>query len=47
VDDVRWDTSLWRTKQGDGFLPVPKKVRGDKEEGAVVRVTFVPFDDED
>jgi hypothetical protein len=47
VDDVRWDTSLWRTQQGDGFLPVPKKVRGDKEEGAVVRVTFVPFDDED
>jgi len=47
VDDVGWDTSLWRTKQGDGFLPVPKRVRGRKEAGAEVRVTFTPVDDED
>lgn len=47
VEAATWDTSLWRTKQGDGFLPVPRRVRGALEEGAEVRVAFVPLDDED
>jgi hypothetical protein len=43
VDGVEWDTSVWRSKGGGGFLPVPKRIRGGKEEGArvVVRFTFV------
>jgi len=45
VDGVAWQTSVWRSKDGSGFLPVPKRVRGDKEEGARVTVAF-EFDDD-
>ena len=45
VDGVAWVTSVWRSKDGSGFLPVPKRVRGDKEEGARVTVTL-EFDDD-
>jgi hypothetical protein len=45
IDDVSWDTSVWRSKDGSGFLPVPKRVRGDKDAGARVRVTFAYEDD--
>lgn len=44
VDAVTWDTSLWRTKHGDGFLPVPKRIRGSREVGSRVRVSFVARD---
>jgi hypothetical protein len=40
IDGVEWDTSVWRAKTGEGFLPIPKRVRGDKEEGARVTVEF-------
>ena len=45
VDGVAWQTSVWRSKDGSGFLPVPKRVRGDKGEGARVTVAF-EFDDD-
>jgi hypothetical protein len=45
VDDVSWTTSVWRTRTGTGFLPVPKRVRGDKEEGDRVSVAFTFIDD--
>ncbi len=45
VDGVEWDTSVWRSKDGTGFLPVPKRVRGDKGEGARVVVEFSFLDD--
>lgn len=45
IDGVEWDTSVWRAKTGEGFLPIPKRIRGDKEEGARVTVAFT-FDDD-
>jgi hypothetical protein len=40
VDGVGWDTSIWRSKSGEGFLPVPKRIRGTKESGDRVIVEF-------
>lgn len=45
VDGVAWETSVWRSKTGEGFLPVPKRIRGSKEEGARVAVAFSFEDD--
>jgi hypothetical protein len=45
VDGVTWTTSVWRSKDGGGFLPVPKRVRGGKEAGTRVRVSFSYDDD--
>ena len=45
VDGVEWDTSVWRAKTGAGFLPVPKRIRGEKVEGDKVRVAFSYVDD--
>lgn len=45
VNGVEWDTSIFRSKTGEGFLPVAKKIRGDKEEGARVTVTFTFVED--
>jgi hypothetical protein len=45
IDDVEWDTSVFRSKSGEGFLPVPKRIRGNKEEGARVVVAFSFEDD--
>jgi hypothetical protein len=45
IDGVAWTTSLWRSKDGSGFLPVPKRVRGDKEAGTRVVIAF-EFDDD-
>jgi hypothetical protein len=45
VDGVQWDTSIWRSKSGEGFLPVPKRIRGPKEEGARVVIAFSFEDD--
>lgn len=44
VDGSTWQTSLWRTKRGDGFLPIPKRIRGAREAGVAVRVSFVLLD---
>jgi hypothetical protein len=45
VDGVGWDTSVWRAKTGEGFLPVPKRIRGEKGEGDTVRVAFSYVED--
>jgi Domain of unknown function (DUF1905) len=45
VDGVVWDTSICRVKTGEGFLTVPKRVRGTKEEGDRVMVEFAFEDD--
>ena len=41
VDGAAWKTSVWRTKEGRTLLAVPKKVRGAKQEGDVVKVSIV------
>ena len=46
LDDLAWDTSLWRTRQGDGFLPIPKRIRGSRVEGMTLRVAFEPVEDD-
>ena len=38
VDGESWDTSVWRGKDGQTLLAVPKDVRGDKGHGDKVRV---------
>ncbi len=38
VDGRAWDTSVWRDKSGTTLLPVPKKIRGEKEDGDEVLV---------
>jgi hypothetical protein len=40
IDGVAWDTSIWRAKTSEGFLPIPKRIRGLKEEGARVAIAF-------
>lgn len=45
VDGVAWETSVWRAKTGEGLLPVPKRVRGNKGEGDRVRVAFSYLDE--
>jgi hypothetical protein len=44
-DGAEWDTSIWRAKTGEGFLPIPKRIRGGKEEGAHATITFWFEDD--
>ncbi len=46
LDGVEWATSVWRSKNGEGFLPIPKRIRGDKGEGDRVIVAFTFVDDE-
>jgi len=38
VDGHAWQTSVWRGKDGRTLLAVPKKVRGNKDDGDSVRV---------
>lgn len=45
VDGVAWDTSVFRSKSGEGFLPVPKRIRGEKKEGDRVAIAFTFLDD--
>lgn len=45
IDGVAWTTSVWRSKSGEGFLPVPKRIRGNKEEGDRVTIAFTFLDD--
>ena len=45
IDGLEWETSVWRSKTGEGFLPVPKRSRGAKEEGARVTIAFSFEDD--
>jgi hypothetical protein len=45
IDGVEWTTSIWRAKTGEGFLPVPKRVRAAKEAGTRVTIEFSFEDD--
>jgi hypothetical protein len=45
IDGVEWTTSIWRSKSGEGFLPIPKRVRGTLEQGARVTLSFSFEDD--
>ena len=38
VDGREWKTSVWRDRNGRTLLPVPKSIRGAKEDGDVVDV---------
>jgi hypothetical protein len=40
VDGHTWDTSVWRSKDGNRVLALPKRVRGEKTDGDRVRVTL-------
>ena len=40
VDGLTWDTSVWRGKDGETLLAVPKHVRRGKEDGDEVRVAL-------
>jgi hypothetical protein len=40
VDGVTWETSVWRGKNGETLLAVPKRVRGSKGDGDEVRVAI-------
>ena len=45
IDGAEWDTSIWRSKTGEGFLPIPKRIRGNREEGHRVSIGFTFEDD--
>lgn len=45
MDGREWTTSIWRSKTGEGFLPVPKRVRRAKEAGTRVTIAFSFEDD--
>ncbi len=38
VDGVAWKTSVWRDKTYGTLLPAPKRVRGDRGDGDVMRI---------
>lgn len=38
VDGQSWNTSIWRAKDGRSLLAVPKRVRGDKDDGDSVMI---------
>jgi hypothetical protein len=38
VDGTTWKTSVWRTREGETLLAVPRNVRGQKAHGDLVRV---------
>src|SRR3954468_12484266 len=45
VDGRQWNTSVWRDRTHGTLLPVPKRVRGAKEDGDVGDVELAPRDD--
>ena len=38
VDGQSWKTSVWRGKDGQTLLPIPRRIRGTKGHGDEVRV---------
>lgn len=44
VDGRSWDTSVWRDRAHGTLLPVPKRLRGEKDDGDVVAVSLAPRD---
>ena len=45
VDGRSWPTSVWRGKDGNTLLPVPRSIRGPKGNGDSVRVQLTFEDD--
>ena len=45
VDGHQWQTSIWRSKDGDSVLALPARVRGTKSDGDTVTVEFSFEDD--
>ena len=41
VDGRTWRTSVWRDRSGQTLLPVPKAIRGGKQQGDTVQVSIV------
>jgi len=41
VDGQTWNTSVWRAKDGRSLLAVPRKVRGEKDDGDTVVIELV------
>jgi hypothetical protein len=33
INGQPWDTTIWHTKDGEAWLPIPKKVRGKLQAG--------------
>jgi hypothetical protein len=42
VDGRSWETSVWRDRKHGTLLPVPKKIRGGKDDGDLVEVELRP-----
>lgn len=42
VDGSSWETSVWRDKTYGTLLAVPKRIRGDKDDGDTVVVEISP-----
>ncbi len=42
VDGQWWETSVWRDRAHGTLLPVPRRLLGDKGDGATVTVTLEP-----
>lgn len=42
VDGHEWETSVWRDKTHGALLAVPKRFRGDKDDGDQVTVELRP-----
>jgi hypothetical protein len=42
VDGRSWETSVWRDRQHGSLLPVPRRIRLDKEDGDSVEVELLP-----
>jgi hypothetical protein len=42
VDGRSWETSVWRDRRHGTLLPVPKKIRGAKGDGDMVKVELRP-----
>jgi len=40
VDGRRWTTSVWTERSGRVLLPVPKHIRGGKEDGDKIEVSL-------
>jgi len=40
MDGKQWETSVWRDKSGKTLLPIPKKIRGAKQDGDTVEIAI-------
>ena len=40
MEGMEWETSVWRDKSGKTLLPIPKKIRGRKDAGDIVKISL-------